>query len=268
MPGKCLIVAATPPLWNPRTAAATSWPVRSGSEPSIRPSIPLSPDVGARSATGAKSTVTPTARSSWAAAAVDQLGLLHGDRGVGNPAQLLRTGKIGEAVVQPGDQSVLLVGPDEQRRVRLARRNLRLQGGRHRRDLARRSTRRAVDGPVLAHQDDPAELQVADECAADGIGGAGHDHRSGTLLDGHAGDPRGRSPRCPPRSPGRPGGGVASGGAGGGGGTVGGSTAGDGGGVGCGRSPAPARCSTDGLGAADDVDRGAGGMPTGPARRA
>ena len=39
--------------------------------------------------------------------------------------------------------------------------------------------------------------------AADRIGGAGHDHRSGLLLDGHAGHPRRVPPRCPPPSPGR-----------------------------------------------------------------
>ena len=67
-PGKCLSVAATPAVRRPRTEAATWSPTAFGSEPNEREPITPPSAVPSTSASGAKSTLSPIARSSSPAA--------------------------------------------------------------------------------------------------------------------------------------------------------------------------------------------------------
>ena len=67
-PGKCFAQAATPPAWRPVTNAATWRETSAGSEPNERTPITGLSGLVLTSATGARSSVIPTARSSSASA--------------------------------------------------------------------------------------------------------------------------------------------------------------------------------------------------------
>ena len=153
-PGKCLMRDATPADSSPVTAAATWAATLGASEPNEREPMTKLPGEPSTSASGAKSTLMPTAASSAPAASPRRLG----EVGPGGRAERHRAGQLHHAGLDPGDPAVLLVGGDERspsagaaptRRGRPQRVGEAAHLGR------RRLGRRVLD---VAHQDDAAEV--------------------------------------------------------------------------------------------------------------